>query len=110
MLRRGHYCRRQFVVLPASSQHKAAPTRARAGLESMQGGCSPKFDDLTTLGLESALSSTTCVVVKAMCRTQSLPIARQPAVQALRRAWPSDTVLKRRRSVLFAFTFSPHLA
>jgi len=28
----------------------------------------------------------------------------------MRRAWPSDTVLKRRRSVLFAFTFSPHLA
>jgi len=24
-------------------------------------------------------------------------------------AWPRDTVLKRRRSVLFAFTFSPHL-
>ncbi|AHD12824.1 MULTISPECIES: hypothetical protein [Pseudomonas] len=45
-----------------------------------------------------------------MCRTQSLPNARQPAFQALRRAWPSDTVLKRRRSVLFAFTFSPHLA
>ncbi|AHZ75231.1 MULTISPECIES: hypothetical protein [Pseudomonas] len=45
-----------------------------------------------------------------MCRTQSLPNARQPAFQALRRAWPRDTVLKRRRSVLFAFTFSPHLA
>ncbi|MCE5989491.1 hypothetical protein SE916_17485 [Pseudomonas sp. 5FOS] len=45
-----------------------------------------------------------------MCRTQSLPNTRQPALQALRRAWPSDTVLKRRRSVLFAFTFSPHLA
>lgn len=45
-----------------------------------------------------------------MRRTQSLPYARQPALQALRRAWPSDTVLKRRRSVLFAFTFSPHLA
>ncbi|MCE1009048.1 hypothetical protein V9K81_03815 [Pseudomonas monteilii] len=45
-----------------------------------------------------------------MRRTQSLPNALQPAFQALRRAWPSDTVLKRRRSVLFAFTFSPHLA
>ncbi|MBK4993768.1 hypothetical protein IAE39_001942 [Pseudomonas sp. S37] len=45
-----------------------------------------------------------------MRRTQSLPNARQPALQALRHAWPSDTVLKRRRSVLFAFTFSPHLA
>ncbi len=45
-----------------------------------------------------------------MCRPQSLPNARQPALQALRHAWPSDTVLKRRRSVLFAFTFSPHLA
>ncbi|WP_306578829.1 hypothetical protein [Pseudomonas sp.] len=45
-----------------------------------------------------------------MRRTQSLSHARQPAFQALRRAWPSDTVLKRRRSVLFAFTFSPHLA
>ncbi len=68
------------------------------------------IDEPTCGGLESALSSTTCVVVKAMCRTQSLPNARQPAFQALRRAWPSDTVLKRRRSVLFAFTFSPHLA
>ncbi|MFJ4453506.1 hypothetical protein ACIP1G_06375 [Pseudomonas sp. NPDC089392] len=45
-----------------------------------------------------------------MRRTHSLPNARQPALQALRHAWPSDTVLKRRRSVLFAFTFSPHLA
>jgi len=45
-----------------------------------------------------------------MRRTQSLPDARQPALQALHHAWPSDTVLKRRRSVLFAFTFSPHLA
>ncbi|MCU1722539.1 hypothetical protein [Pseudomonas sp. 5P_5.1_Bac1] len=35
-------------------------------------------------------------------------IAQQPAVRAVRRDWPSDTVLKRRRSVLFAFTFSPH--
>ncbi|WP_169338841.1 hypothetical protein [Pseudomonas cremoricolorata] len=44
---------------------------------------------------------------------QRLPIiaaSRQPEPEALRRAWPSDTVLKRRRSVLFAFTFSPHLA
>ncbi|WP_189395562.1 hypothetical protein [Pseudomonas laurentiana] len=31
----------------------------------------------------------------------------QPVMQAVRRDWPSDTVLKRRRSVLFAFTFSP---
>ncbi|WP_449429894.1 hypothetical protein [Pseudomonas putida] len=45
-----------------------------------------------------------------MRRSQTLPHARQPALQAMRRAWPSDTVLKRRRSVLFAFTFSPHLA
>ncbi|WP_167332800.1 hypothetical protein VXM67_23060 [Pseudomonas sp. Rh2] len=45
-----------------------------------------------------------------MRRTQSLPHARPPAFQAMRRAWPSDTVLKRRRSVLFAFTFSPHPA
>ncbi|MFP3369615.1 MULTISPECIES: hypothetical protein [unclassified Pseudomonas] len=45
-----------------------------------------------------------------MRRNPSLPHARQPALQALRRAWPRDTVLKRRRSVLFAFTFSPHLA
>ncbi|MFG0407745.1 hypothetical protein [Pseudomonas sp. NY5710] len=45
-----------------------------------------------------------------MRRTPSLPSARQPARQGLRHAWPSDTVLKRRRSVLFAFTFSPHLA
>ncbi|MDH0303150.1 MULTISPECIES: hypothetical protein [unclassified Pseudomonas] len=35
---------------------------------------------------------------------------RQPVAPTARRAWPSDTVLKRRRSVLFAFTFSPHLA
>ncbi|WP_167654068.1 MULTISPECIES: hypothetical protein [Pseudomonas] len=34
--------------------------------------------------------------------------ARLPLFRALRRAWPQDTVLKRRRSVLFAFTFSPH--
>ncbi|MDR0281124.1 MAG: hypothetical protein LBJ37_24950 [Paucimonas sp.] len=31
-----------------------------------------------------------------------------PVLRAARRAWPQDTVLKRRRSVLFAFTFSPH--
>ncbi|WP_263854289.1 hypothetical protein [Pseudomonas huaxiensis] len=34
--------------------------------------------------------------------------AQLPVVRAVRRDWPSDTVLKRRRSVLFAFTFSPH--
>ncbi|MBA1204608.1 hypothetical protein G7009_23110 [Pseudomonas capeferrum] len=34
----------------------------------------------------------------------------QPLVGAMRKAWPSDTVLKRRRSVLFAFTFSPPTA
>jgi len=34
--------------------------------------------------------------------------ASQPVFRAVRRAWPQDTVLKRRRSVLFAFTFSPH--
>ncbi|EKT4468125.1 hypothetical protein WCE02_07280 [Pseudomonas juntendi] len=45
-----------------------------------------------------------------MRRSQSLRLVRQPVIQAVRRAWPSDTVLKRRRSVLFAFTFSPHLA
>ncbi|MBF8720786.1 MULTISPECIES: hypothetical protein [Pseudomonas] len=45
-----------------------------------------------------------------MRRSQSLRLVHQPVVQAVRRAWPSDTVLKRRRSVLFAFTFSPHLA
>ncbi|WP_167334491.1 hypothetical protein [Pseudomonas cremoricolorata] len=42
---------------------------------------------------------------------QRLPIiaaSRQPEPEALRPTWPSDTVLKRRRSVLFAFTFSPH--
>ncbi|EST16870.1 MULTISPECIES: hypothetical protein [Pseudomonas] len=44
-----------------------------------------------------------------MRRLLSLPCCRQPALDGLRRAWPSDTVLKRRRSVLFAFTFSPHL-
>ncbi|WP_312936686.1 hypothetical protein [Pseudomonas sp.] len=32
-----------------------------------------------------------------------------PDPQARHCTWPSDTVLKRRRSVLFAFTFSPHL-
>ncbi|WP_165840718.1 hypothetical protein [Pseudomonas sp. SDI] len=31
-----------------------------------------------------------------------------PVLQAMRRDWPRDAVLKRRRSVLFAFTFSPH--
>jgi len=45
-----------------------------------------------------------------MRRSPSLSHTRQPALQAMRRAWPSDTVLKRRRSVLFAFTFSPHFA
>jgi len=35
-------------------------------------------------------------------------IAKLPVFRAVRRAWPKDTVLKRRRSVLFAFTFSPH--
>jgi len=34
--------------------------------------------------------------------------ATLPVFRAVRRAWPQDTVLKRRRSVLFAFTFSPH--
>ena len=34
--------------------------------------------------------------------------ARLPLFRVVRRAWPKDTVLKRRRSVLFAFTFSPH--
>ncbi|GAB1615059.1 hypothetical protein PSN_0787 [Pseudomonas sp. NGC7] len=67
------------------------------------------IDGPTTVSLECRLFSPTCVV-KAMRRNPSLPPARQPALQALRRAWPSDTVLKRRRSVLFAFTFSPHLA
>jgi len=42
----------------------------------------------------------TCAVLPF---TAQLPVAR-----AVRRDWPSDTVLKRRRSVLFAFTFSPH--
>jgi len=42
-------------------------------------------------------------------RRLSLPsLACPPDLQARYRAWPSDTVLKRRRSVLFAFTFSPH--
>lgn len=36
-------------------------------------------------------------------------IARLPVFRAVRRDWPRDTVLKRRRSVLFAFTFSPHI-
>jgi len=45
-----------------------------------------------------------------MRRSQTLAHTCQPAPQVMRRAWPSDTVLKRRRSVLFAFTFSPHLA
>ncbi|CAE6938511.1 MULTISPECIES: hypothetical protein [Pseudomonas] len=30
------------------------------------------------------------------------------ALLACPRAWPADAKLKRRRSVLFAFTFSPH--
>ncbi|MDU9390014.1 hypothetical protein [Pseudomonas sp. zfem002] len=34
--------------------------------------------------------------------------AKLPVARVLRRAWPQDSVLKRRRSVLFAFTFSPH--
>ncbi|MFB4394553.1 hypothetical protein [Pseudomonas sp. LS_1] len=46
-------------------------------------------------------------VTQAMRRTQPLSPAR-PVAPAARRSWPSDTVLKRRRSVLFAFTFSPH--
>ncbi|MBM3107426.1 hypothetical protein H8F21_18295 [Pseudomonas sp. P66] len=33
----------------------------------------------------------------------------QPVILTRCCDWPSDTVLKRRRSVLFAFTFSPHL-
>jgi len=33
--------------------------------------------------------------------------AKPPVVPAMLCDWPSDTVLKRRRSVLFAFTFSP---
>ncbi|WP_165957339.1 hypothetical protein [Pseudomonas sp. H9] len=32
----------------------------------------------------------------------------QPVILTRCCDWPSDTVLKRRRSVLFAFTFSPH--
>ncbi|MDD0975117.1 hypothetical protein [Pseudomonas fontis] len=34
--------------------------------------------------------------------------AKPPETQAFCRDWPRDAVLKRRRSVLFAFTFSPH--
>ncbi|MDR2305729.1 MAG: hypothetical protein LBE53_00780 [Paucimonas sp.] len=45
-----------------------------------------------------------------MRRTDVYRSPRQPVAPTARRAWPSDTVLKRRRSVLFAFTFSPHLA
>ncbi|WP_162889563.1 hypothetical protein [Pseudomonas parafulva] len=45
-----------------------------------------------------------------MRRTRSPSPCCQPVAPTARRAWPSDTVLKRRRSVLFAFTFSPHLA
>jgi len=33
----------------------------------------------------------------------------QPVILTRCCDWPSDTVLKRRRSVLFAFTFSPHV-
>ncbi|MGE8478412.1 MAG: hypothetical protein ACN6PK_09060 [Pseudomonas shirazensis] len=68
----------------------------------------PRIDALASLGLEFCFLFT--CVVDAMRRTQRLLQALQPAAQACRRAWPSDTVLKRRRSVLFAFTFSPHLA
>lgn len=67
------------------------------------------IDGIACSGLECRLLLTLCVVAKAMRRFQSLPCRRQPALDGLRRAWPSDTVLKRRRSVLFAFTFSPHL-
>ncbi|MGB9088737.1 MAG: hypothetical protein WCC29_04045 [Pseudomonas farsensis] len=51
----------------------------------------------------------TCVAT-AMRRPHAHRPHRQPVAPTARRAWPSDTVLKRRRSVLFAFTFSPHLA
>jgi|GEM_PF-399401 len=67
------------------------------------------IDGIACSGLECRLLLTFCVVAKAMRRFLSLPCRRQPAPDGLRRAWPSDTVLKRRRSVLFAFTFSPHL-
>jgi hypothetical protein len=36
---------------------------------------------------------------------QLRPVQPDPALSA--RAWPRDAKLKRRRSVLFAFTFSP---
>lgn len=36
-----------------------------------------------------------------------LPCSAQPDPRLLARAWPRDAKLKRRRSVLFAFTFSP---
>nr|WP_306106436.1 hypothetical protein [Pseudomonas sp. RIT623] len=60
-------------------------------------------------GLECRLHSSTCVV-QAMRRTDVFCSLRSSVAPTARRAWPSDTVLKRRRSVLFAFTFSPHLA
>ena len=36
-----------------------------------------------------------------------LPCSAQPDPELLARTWPRDSKLKRRRSVLFAFTFSP---
>ncbi len=36
-----------------------------------------------------------------------LPCSAQPDPELLARTWPGDSKLKRRRSVLFAFTFSP---
>ena len=68
----------------------------------------PEIDESAAVGLECRLFS--FHVVDAMRCSLSSRLVRQPAFQAARRTWPSDTVLKRRRSVLFAFTFSPHLA
>ncbi|MFP6849161.1 MAG: hypothetical protein VCA57_10685 [Pseudomonas sp.] len=42
-----------------------------------------------------------------MLSPTALPRVTQPAPLLLVRTWPRDSLLRRRRSVLFAFTFSP---
>ncbi|MFK0086919.1 hypothetical protein M2D63_007010 [Pseudomonas sp. BJa5] len=42
-----------------------------------------------------------------MNRSTAIRPFHQPVILTRCCDWPSDTVLKRRRSVLFAFTFSP---
>ncbi|XQE66558.1 hypothetical protein ACOAPY_18210 [Pseudomonas sp. P3C3] len=45
-----------------------------------------------------------------MSSSAHLPCSAQPDPRLLARIWPRDALQRRRRSVLFAFTFSPPAA